>query len=283
MMNGGVPHVHTCLCGDVGVPPWHSFEEKWLKSYKMNLFYFRANMALFELILGALLVPVVFLPVPGQPPGVTPSKLPAFLDAGLQCFLGVGDAPDGEACDGVWLVWLAWIAVGGVNIYCSFALVKYGSAVLSVILAAVGNTVGVFFYQWPALAGPVVQHGLAWNVWVAVFVSCFGGILYATGTERSPQRSLSLVRGADDGDDGAPVAYGRVASSEAGGSGWRGIGESAQQRWDDTPVTSTARSLRQVVTLEAAHVDTRKQGPAPTRWRQEPPSSQAADPLLLYS
>lgn len=42
------------------------------------MWFFRAQYALFEAAIGLLLVPVVFIPIPGQT-HVTPSALPSFM------------------------------------------------------------------------------------------------------------------------------------------------------------------------------------------------------------
>jgi len=158
----------------------------------MNLFYYRANMAVFEVLLGIILLPAIFLPIPGQP-DVQPSELGDFLRDAARCFAGLGVSPDGGSCSGTWQVWLLWVAVGLVSIMAELALMKYGSAVLSSILSAVNVPVTVAYFQWEALAGPVVQHGLHWNTWAAVAVATAGALLYTSGKEQSAQRQLSLA------------------------------------------------------------------------------------------
>jgi len=194
---------------------YNRYTEKWLKEYNLNLFYYRAHMAKFELVWGILLAPVILLPVPGQP-DVRASEFGTFLQDAAECFAGIGTAPDGTSCFGTWQVWLLWVAVGFVSLFSQLSLIKYGSCVLSSILSAVNGPVTVAYFEWPLLAGTVLQHGLRWNTWVAVAIASAGAFIYGMGKEDSPQRQLQLLSPHEAGDskgpdvlsDAWPSAYG---------------------------------------------------------------------------
>lgn len=210
------------------------YTEKWLKDVNMSTWYFRANVGVFELLLGLLLVPTMLVHIPGHT-HVPADQLWSHLQESWRCFWGspiaagpgnmtlaLGAGPTQPCADSleVWQVWGVFIALYPFSIITTLMLTKYGSAVLSSVVSALSVPVTVAFYQWPALAGVVAQHGLGWNTAVAMVVAAIGVALYTTANERSKQRQLSLMdevaRSLSRGPPGEAARY-RALHDGAGG------------------------------------------------------------------
>lgn len=179
------------------------YTEKWMKDVNMSTWYFRANMGLFEVLLGLLLVPTMLIHIPGHTE-VPADHLWEHFEDSWRCFRGlpigvnatVAATADSEMCADslpVWQVWLLFVLVFPFSIISSLMLTKYGSAVLNSFVSALSVPVTVAFYQWPALAGVITQHGLGWSTVIAIAVSAIGVFLYTTTKEVSKQRQLSLL------------------------------------------------------------------------------------------
>lgn len=199
----------------------------------MNVWYWRANFGAFEVLLGLLLLPTVFLPIPGRS-HVTPSQLLPHLAQGWRCF-AYGIVPPGTPPGTVmcadslpaWATYTLQMFAVLVDVLCGLALTKYSSAVVNALVSApgiidlhtsvwshptpppppphathpvtsqvsaIGVPVGILMFQSEALAGVKVQHGVTTFTFIGGLAATAGVLLYTSAPERSQQRQLSIAR-----------------------------------------------------------------------------------------
>lgn len=213
-------------------------------------------MGFFEVFLGMLLIPTLFLHLPGRTT-VRPDELGSHLSESFSCFCGIPPAasnatslavatafntenalPTCQDTHAPWQIWLMYTVMWFPAILSDLALLKYGSAVLVSVVSAVSVPVTVAFYQWEWLAGPAVQEGFTWNVGAAMIASAAGVAIYSSVGERQKQRQLSLVsawsgtrsnsREFDWPKDNDTYQYDRLEDDDVGGSGYAELSQGAR-------------------------------------------------------
>lgn len=204
--------------------PVNIFVERWSKDSDVNPLFMRASWAFFEVIIGLFLVPIVFLPVPGQM-HVAPSQLPEFLLKAWQCFLGDASVSEpGADCTDAWAYWIAFLVMNVITDVTSVTIQKYGSAVFGGTLGAIQLPVSAALYSWPAVAGVAYENQLTgWTV-AAVLVGAAGVALYAHSPEHSPQRQLSMASGSVGPDPRLGIVARGSRRRPGGGGGGGGTG-----------------------------------------------------------
>ena len=116
--------------------PTFVVEERIVKAHAINAVYFRFMVGVWQIVMALVLVPVVFVDLPGRK-AVAPSEFFPMLRSGVACFFGSGVAPAADAgvtCDGMWQLWTVFSFMAFVDGSAAVVVRKYGSAALAAML-----------------------------------------------------------------------------------------------------------------------------------------------------
>lgn len=141
-----------------GVPTAFSnvYKEKVLKSGKrtMDIWWFNAWVALYQLAVGFSLAWTVFLPFPAPAKSISPREFPQYMVDATMCFFGSTDAdPSDEACQFAWIVFGFFIVFNIAFNVLIFYVMQRGSATLAVIASTSTLALTSLGYHIPLLAG----------------------------------------------------------------------------------------------------------------------------------
>lgn len=158
-----------------------TLKEKWMKHYDITLLHFLAWDAFFEGVFGLLLLPIVFISLPGRIP-VAPSEFPLWVHDGFSCFFGK-NVFGSYNCYYTWTIWLSFIfcniAAGVLSLY----LTKHVSAATAATVSATVIPVQTFLFLWPFLAGESSAEQLSWFTLVSLVVVVLGVVVYRARKE----------------------------------------------------------------------------------------------------
>jgi len=141
-----------------GIPTAFSnvYKEKVLKSGEgnMDIWWFNAWVALYQLGVGFTLAWTVFIPFPKPANNISPKDFPQYMVNATMCFFGSTDAnPADETCEFAWLVFAFFIGFNiGFNVLI-FYVMQRGSATLAVIASTTTLALTSLGYHIPILAG----------------------------------------------------------------------------------------------------------------------------------
>jgi len=129
------------------------YKEYALKQKKLDVWYFNAWVAFFQLIIGAITIPMVFNEVlaGGQP--ISPRELPEYLYSATRCFFGFNSKPN-DVCDETALTFVFYIVFNMTYNIALLIVFKYGSATLAVVASALRVALSAFGFQVQYIAGP---------------------------------------------------------------------------------------------------------------------------------
>lgn len=141
-----------------GIPTAFSnvYKEKVLKSgsANMDIWYFNAWVALYQLGVGFALCWTVFLPFPSPAKHIHPSDFLDYLADAILCFFGYTDSnPSDETCSFSWLIFAVFILFNIAFNVLIFYVMQRGSATLAVIASTTTLALTSLGYHIPLLAG----------------------------------------------------------------------------------------------------------------------------------
>lgn len=141
-----------------GIPTAFSnvYKEKILKSGdgSMDIWFFNAWVAFYQLFVGISLAWTIFLPFPPPAKHVSFSEFLPYMENAMMCFLGHTDSNINDgACSFSWLVFCFFIIFNVAFNVLIFYVMKRGSATLAVIASTTTLALTSLGYHIPLLAG----------------------------------------------------------------------------------------------------------------------------------
>lgn len=166
------------VCVPVGV-----VTERYIKDTGLNVVVFRACYSPFEILMSCVLLPVMFVPLPGQPARVAPSEFVTYLHEGFRCFGGFETDTLPGTCSGMATLFavdlcvnLSWLALG-------LAIMRYASAAVQALALAAAIPVSTFAFDNSWIAGIAVQHNLSWWTVTSMVIVMGGFLVYRRHAE----------------------------------------------------------------------------------------------------
>ena len=162
-------------------------EERWLKHSGLGVVVFRGCYAPLEVASAVVLLPTLFLPLPGRRDDTSlssASDFVAWMRSGWLCFWGHASADSLGDCAGTAPLFAAFVVVNIVWVLAGLAIAQHVSGAALALVTAVSIPVTTITFQWAALAGPAVQHSLSWWTVASMGVAACGFMLYRWREER---------------------------------------------------------------------------------------------------
>eukprot|EP00003_Mantamonas_plastica_P030638 TRINITY_DN7696_c0_g1_i1.p1 TRINITY_DN7696_c0_g1~~TRINITY_DN7696_c0_g1_i1.p1 ORF type:complete len:341 (-),score=108.64 TRINITY_DN7696_c0_g1_i1:665-1687(-) len=177
------------------------YKENKLKAMDMDVWYFNAWVALFQLIFGFATFPTVFSDLLSGGAPIKPSEMGVYLENATKCFFGVNSLP-GDDCEGTFVIFLFFIAFNMTFNISMLLVFKHGSATLAVVASALRVALSEIEFTICFIAGPVC-HALSMYDVISLFVLLAGIVCYKLRPEESLADQLR------DDDDFAFAGDGR--------------------------------------------------------------------------
>eukprot|EP00128_Syssomonas_multiformis_P005614 Colp12_sorted_trinity150504_noHs@32929 len=160
------------------------YKERALKDVDLDVWYFNAWIATFQIFIGILTVPLVFSELLSGGEPIAPAELGTYLQHASKCFFGTGSLPGDEACNETPIVFVIFLVFNIAYNILMLMVFKLGSATLAVVASALRVALSDVGFQWKFLSGPAYKD-LTWYDGVALVILIGGLFAYRLRPERS--------------------------------------------------------------------------------------------------
>eukprot|EP00475_Leptophrys_vorax_P038553 TRINITY_DN6820_c0_g1_i4.p1 TRINITY_DN6820_c0_g1~~TRINITY_DN6820_c0_g1_i4.p1 ORF type:complete len:439 (+),score=77.41 TRINITY_DN6820_c0_g1_i4:73-1317(+) len=157
----------------------HVYKEGALKGMNCNLWHFNAWIGVWQLLLGILSIPTVFIPWPGTRT-IAPSELGAYLSDASTCFfLGENPRPGSpDICEGVLLLFIVYLVFNVAFNQLQLVVFKSGSSVLVAVASTAKLPLVDILLLWGLLAGEAQIQSITVNDIIALIIIIIGICTY---------------------------------------------------------------------------------------------------------
>merc|ERR1712054_589302 len=184
---GYLTWVAVAFCSNIPLGVSVLLKEKYLKTRNVDVWYFRAWLAVFELLCGLLYFPTIFLPGFSGPSSV--SSVPDYFANASACFCGLGS----DTCKDTWLPYIFFVTNNILFNVLSLAVIKYASGAVSFLVAAAQVPLSAFLFLVPMFAGPVARHSINIRKVVSLGIVALGILFYRLHSEVQTSPSPKLL------------------------------------------------------------------------------------------
>lgn len=172
-------------------------KEKGLKSNKekdMDVWYFNAWVALFQLLFGAAACWTVFIPMPAPAESIPPSSFPSYIEDASLCFLGIdSDARPQAHCSYTWMVFAVYIAFNITFNVTMLYVFQQGSAALAVLASALRLALSSLGFHIPFLAGEATEKKFHVVDVIALIILIVGLVVYKIRPEKQADSPVNTT------------------------------------------------------------------------------------------
>jgi hypothetical protein len=175
------------------------YKERGLKTADLDVWYFNAWVALFQLGWGLTMAWSVFIPFPAPAKHVALRDFPAYLINASACFLGMhkGETSN-NVCDYTWAVFAVFIAFNVIANVLMLWIFQRGSAVLAIISGTAKLVLINFAYHIPLLAGEALVTEFSLYNLVALGIIIVGIVVYRLHREVHPTLTTPVEEEEED-------------------------------------------------------------------------------------
>eukprot|EP00127_Corallochytrium_limacisporum_P003974 Clim_evm23s156 gene=Clim_evmTU23s156 len=153
------------------------YKELELKNVDTDIWLFNAWIAVFQLLVGFLTSPLIFIKAFAGGVVVTPSTFFTYMWNATKCFGGINPTPLDTHCSETPYVFACFVIFNFTYNIVILYVFKHGSATLAVIASALRVALSDFLFEWAFLAGPAT-HQLSTADYVSLAVLLVGLIMY---------------------------------------------------------------------------------------------------------
>jgi hypothetical protein len=163
------------------------YKERGLKTKDLDVWYFNAWVALFQLGWGLSMAWSVFIPFPAPAKHVALRDFPDYMINATACFLGMDKGEiSNNVCDYTWTVFVVFIVFNVVANVLMLWIFQRGSAVLAVIAGTAKLVLINIAYHIPLVAGEALVTEFSLYNLVALGIIIVGIVVYRLHKEVHP-------------------------------------------------------------------------------------------------
>jgi hypothetical protein len=167
------------------------FKERGLKVADLDVWYFNAWVAIFQLGWGLSMAWSVFVPLPDPAQHVSVREFPAYMVNATACFAGMDTGEtEGNVCDFTWAIFAVFIAFNVIANVLMLWIFQRGSAVLAIIAGTAKLVLINLAFHIPLVAGEALVTKFSLYNLAALGIIIVGILVYRMRKEIRPASSF---------------------------------------------------------------------------------------------